>query len=366
MKWYFALSEASINRADHAWTDLIHCAVASAAANTTLRPFMLYDGQPSAMTRDLESRGVTVIHIRVPFYDELLAHSQAGKSLIDITSGCYLRTQIPLIEAEDPYVLYTDCDVLFLKDPDFSTLRPAFFAVAPEGDREDFVNNMNSGVMLINCEAMRETYSEFENFIARNLDIGLDQEHYKAFYRGKWDRLDNRFNWKPYWGTNPDAVILHWHGPKPIWIKRYFAMDANHVADIWQSMAGGNVAAYWHFLHEQRRYSRLPELAGAPSPIRIIVKRVTSRAVEGYIYNTVHKRSPVCVDVLLDGSPTGSLNCDSEVLGLEVAGFDGSIYRLELPTGDRARPAAVTFVDKEAKYIAIAHGDRIESSLSLV
>jgi hypothetical protein len=27
--------------------------------------------------------------------------------------------------------------------------------------------------------------------------------------------LPDRFNWKAYWGANPEATILHWHGPKP-------------------------------------------------------------------------------------------------------------------------------------------------------
>ena len=27
--------------------------------------------------------------------------------------------------------------------------------------------------------------------------------------------LPPRFNWKPYWGMDKDAVIVHFHGPKP-------------------------------------------------------------------------------------------------------------------------------------------------------
>jgi hypothetical protein len=24
------------------------------------------------------------------------------------------------------------------------------------------------------------------------------------------------WNWRPYWGINPDVAILHFHGPKPL------------------------------------------------------------------------------------------------------------------------------------------------------
>ena len=30
-----------------------------------------------------------------------------------------------------------------------------------------------------------------------------------------YDELPEIQNWKPYWGTNEDAEIIHFHGPKP-------------------------------------------------------------------------------------------------------------------------------------------------------
>ena len=36
------------------------------------------------------------------------------------------------------------------------------------------------------------------------------------FYAGLlYVRPWSRFNWKPYWPYNPEATIMHWHGPKP-------------------------------------------------------------------------------------------------------------------------------------------------------
>jgi hypothetical protein len=35
------------------------------------------------------------------------------------------------------------------------------------------------------------------------------------FRHGGWKPLRPELNWKPYWGINPAAKIIHFHGPKP-------------------------------------------------------------------------------------------------------------------------------------------------------
>ena len=42
-----------------------------------------------------------------------------------------------------------------------------------------------------------------------------DQRSFNDFYRGRFDHLDPLMNWKPYWGRNNGASIVHFHGPKP-------------------------------------------------------------------------------------------------------------------------------------------------------
>jgi hypothetical protein len=42
-----------------------------------------------------------------------------------------------------------------------------------------------------------------------------DQDAYKIFYNESIERLNYRFNYKPYWGPFNDVKILHFHGPKP-------------------------------------------------------------------------------------------------------------------------------------------------------
>ena len=48
-------------------------------------------------------------------------------------------------------VLYTDCDIIFMDEvvPELQANPCEYFAVAPEGVQEDYVN-MNTGVMLMN------------------------------------------------------------------------------------------------------------------------------------------------------------------------------------------------------------------------
>ena len=83
----------------------------------------------------------------------------------------------------------------------------------------------NAGIMLINVPWMRRTYDEFVAWtfsgvnIARGLHFGPfgpgDQGAYNQFYTGKFNvHRWPLFNWKPYWGYNPRAKLVHFHGPK--------------------------------------------------------------------------------------------------------------------------------------------------------
>ena len=46
--------------------------------------------------------------------------------------------------------------------------------------------------------------------------IGLfDQGYLFEVSARQYEKLPIEFNWKPYWGYNPDARILHFHGIKP-------------------------------------------------------------------------------------------------------------------------------------------------------
>jgi len=140
MKWYFALSEASIPGnsflpADSSYIDMIKVAVSTARRNTTLEPHMLYDGSRCDFTCELQRQGVTVHFHRLSFIEVIERHDPTNKLWQRIARGTYLRVDLPLIEQEDEYILYTDCDVLFRRDPQINYYGPFILAVAPEFTR---------------------------------------------------------------------------------------------------------------------------------------------------------------------------------------------------------------------------------------
>ena len=83
--------------------------------------------------------------------------------------------------------------------------------------------NMNTGVMLMNTDRLRESLPKFREYIWQNLAAleseSWDEAAYRWFYRDGngplWNRLRPELNWKPYWGERAQAKIIHFHGPKP-------------------------------------------------------------------------------------------------------------------------------------------------------
>lgn len=215
MRWFFALNEASTSFWDYA--NLVQVAVHSARTRTLLEPVCLYDGNDNALTAWLERVGVTIIRRRT-FLHEWVTE------LAPIPRGAYLRLEIPAVCQEqgwdDTHALYTDCDVVFRRDPAplLSPIKPEFFAAAPESDPVDFVN-FNSGVMWINLAglaaedtALRET---IKTHLAEAIAPPYDQAALQRHFAHRSTELPVELNWKPYWGANSDAAILHFHGPKP-------------------------------------------------------------------------------------------------------------------------------------------------------
>lgn len=193
---------------------MIRVAVQSAKQNTKLRPNLLYDGKENSFVAELRSVGVNVIHRRVSFYDALEHHGANEPNYLSIASGAFLRFEMSLIDDND-FALYTDCDVLFRSHPDFySASKPQFFSTSSQMSL-DPTKDMNSGVMLVNVSAMRADYSTLIDFTRHNLSLGFDQEILQVFYEGRYQPMDRSLNWKPYWGINSSAQIVHFHGPKP-------------------------------------------------------------------------------------------------------------------------------------------------------
>lgn len=248
MKWYFASNSDS-----KSYTPLIKAAVESALKNTTLEPHFIYDGEPDELTDWLEKRGVKIIYHRVSFYDLLKKTYPAD--VLSIPAGAFLRCEIPRLERDDEIVLYTDCDVLFLKEVNFeNSPHPEYFSCSSQFNKCDF-SDFNTGVMFMNVKKLAESHDEFVKFIASNIGnlVSFDQGAYQRFYGRKNEPLDVKFNHKPYWGIDEKSVILHYHGPKPI----HFVTgnDLMNFNPEYYKLYKKNPLAYEYYLELFKTYS---------------------------------------------------------------------------------------------------------------
>jgi hypothetical protein len=262
MKWFLALNRHSPGFPLYA--DLVRVAVHTAREHSALQPHLLYDGPDDPLLHWLDDHGVEVIRRRSFLYDSLrtIAARTGRLGCLSIGAGAFLRLELPALAAQrgwdDECVLYTDCDVMFLADPlpALRTLAPRYFAAARE-DRSDRLS-LNSGVMLMNLPALRRQDGRFRRFVTRHLDHftrrAWDQDAYRAYYstrlvphleldervrrrtgfarRRRWTEMPLELNWRPYWGANPAAAVVHFHGPKPQQEPYFRVPEAERPAEL--------------------------------------------------------------------------------------------------------------------------------------
>lgn len=259
MKWFFALTEDST--AFRQYADMVMVAVHTARKYTALEPHCIYDGKQNEFTEWLGQRGVRIIQHRSFVREALeeLGRQKKNPHLAAALSGAFSRIELPEIVRQScdgsDRILYTDCDVMFRREvvPELEANACRYFAVAPESDREDYLN-MNTGVMLMNVERLRESLPAFRDYVAKNLAAleaeSWDEAAYRWFYRDEsgpqWDRLRPGLNWKPYWGENAEARIIHFHGPKPF--------QREYIDSHWPELKGLTRGEY---LAEVERWSQV-------------------------------------------------------------------------------------------------------------
>jgi len=263
MKWFFALTEDSTAFPQYA--DMIMVAVHTARKFTSLVPHCIYDGGDNDFTEWLTKHDVRIIRHRSFVREALteLGQQKGNPHLAAALSGAFSRVELPEIVSGlggAARVLYTDCDVIFAAEvvPELEANACEYFAVAPEGAQDDYVN-MNTGVMLMNIDRLGETLPKFREYISENLaeleKESWDEAAYRWFYRDDagplWDRLRPELNWKPYWGQCAEAKIIHFHGPKPF--------QRDHIDTVWPELkflTGGAydmVVEQWSKLLEEAR-----------------------------------------------------------------------------------------------------------------
>ena len=316
MKWYFAVSEASMARADHDWEGVLKAAVNSARQNTQLQPHLLYDGEPNALTRDLEARGVRVIPHRVSLYPELAAYgAQAGKDAmwLPVAAAAFMRFDIPLIERDDDLVLYTDIDVMFLTQPNFFRTKPPLFFGASTQSTERY-DDMNSGVMLMNVPALREDHAGLCRFTAANLELGLDQEILRVYHKDRYDLIDRSLNWKPYWGHNPNAQIVHFHGPKPVAARKFLQNASYPLPADWLTLLSFSPDGYRHYLD-------VWDALADPDRVTCTVDVVDAHRIAGWAVYQRRSNKRVEFTITVDGADDGTLVCDQPRPDVAAAGY---------------------------------------------
>ena len=143
-------------------------AVHTARKFTSLVPYCIYDGGENDFTDWLTKHHVRIVRHRSFLREALteLGRQKGNRHLGAALSGAFSRVEVPELVTSlggASRVLYTDCDVIFAGEvvPELEANRCEYFAVAPESSRDDYLN-MNTGVMLMNIDRLRESLPEFQ------------------------------------------------------------------------------------------------------------------------------------------------------------------------------------------------------------
>lgn len=107
----------------------------------------------------------------------------------------------------------------------------------------------------MNIPSLRKTHPAFKAYIESHLpelDV-FDQSAYNLFYSGQSTKLPLEYNWKPYWGNNPPAKIIHFHGPKPHDLIRILRSEP--APDIYELLFKFNRSSSIYYLSRFCKYS---------------------------------------------------------------------------------------------------------------
>ena len=187
MKCYLCISVCDDKSTTELYSNLLTVALRSAHRNTSLDIVVLYDGpKDHSIYKLLLDFKVKIIPHQFSHYEELIKTytpdvllAQTGKNSIDYKklAGTFMRFDIPFIETEDEFVLYSDVDVIFNKDINISDF-PKFDVIlaGPELYKDYHKGDFfNAGILVYNVKKMRikceEVFSLLEQGIPNKINI---------------------------------------------------------------------------------------------------------------------------------------------------------------------------------------------------
>lgn len=154
------------------------------------------------------------------FNSEIENHIREKVAKNSGVTGAYYTLEIPRICVEknyhDKFVLYCDYDIICNKD--FSNHLPLnveYLAAAPEWKKYD-MDYFNTGIVWYNVKNSYTEYEKIKEMVLNNKFIDVhDQSVLNEVFKGRFTLLNNKLNWKPYWGITTEYCILHFHWLKP-------------------------------------------------------------------------------------------------------------------------------------------------------
>lgn len=225
MKWYTGINDAGLPH----YSEHLRAALSSAISVGGLDAHILFDGEPNDLFAAMGRSDFTVHRCRTGIWNDIQAQPPVSGWSPQVAAGAYLRLEIPSIERDDEFVLYTDNDVLFTRKPDLSHVRPRIAAAAVEPVPGGWKNRC-SGVLVLNLPALRREYDEMIGLARATLGTSMyDQDVYNIHLEDKWGDLPLEAHWKPYWGVNPSASIVHFNGPKFHHIRELASKDFSRL-----------------------------------------------------------------------------------------------------------------------------------------
>ncbi len=261
MKCFFVLSGD-----DNDYYQMVRVLVKSAFKNTDVDLYCVYDGSSEEFVRWLEIAGVTVLRWRVSFLEELVLCYNGDRS-IEFCRGTYICMEIPRIlefySFRDEHILYVDADVMFTGPVELDDCKPRYFASSSDWKIDDW-SRFSTGVIVMNRVNLLDRYPAFlhhlrvHNFNFSHTGMGpCDQGAWNTFYTaGEHDKLESVYDWKPWWGINDAANIVHFSGPKPKKVEYYLqaGKPLNQKEQLDKFVVNESSDAYEYYVKMWRSY----------------------------------------------------------------------------------------------------------------